>query len=276
MYEDLKIRAIVEIYTRLGRLRLAPTWCERCPPPCNLRHELWWRHGCPSATNSQRHAEFQKQRYCRSKILSQPTQAKRSTEAIRPLRPASPSHADCRELQAVLLSPPSPVNPFRYVRSVLSAVDDVLTLSLDITGYYDLSLPLLLLERNETNTVVELSPIDNRLAQIDTRPNPRIVNFLLLLGRNICSDTEYSAHSAPVVCTETGTEIGTGNGLVILPATLGPGNFDRVPSIDINANRQSTEPKMARTNVAIGLNKGFPTTAIPKAVKPSHKKGIKT
>lgn len=33
---------------------------------------------------------------------------------------------------------------------------------------------------------------------------------------------------------------------------------------------------MARTNVAVGLNKGFPTTSIPKAVKPSHKKGIKT
>lgn len=36
--------------------------------------------------------------------------------------------------------------------------------------------------------------------------------------------------------------------------------------------------KMAptRSNLRVGLNKGFPTTPIPKAVKPSHKKGIKT
>jgi large subunit ribosomal protein L36e len=33
---------------------------------------------------------------------------------------------------------------------------------------------------------------------------------------------------------------------------------------------------MARTNLRTGLNKGFPTTVIPKTVKPSHKKGIKT
>ncbi|BEJ14026.1 hypothetical protein CspHIS471_0312000 [Cutaneotrichosporon sp. HIS471] len=31
-----------------------------------------------------------------------------------------------------------------------------------------------------------------------------------------------------------------------------------------------------RSNLRIGLNKGYPTTVIPKAVKPSHKKGIKT
>ncbi|EJD01111.1 ribosomal protein L36e [Fomitiporia mediterranea MF3/22] len=33
---------------------------------------------------------------------------------------------------------------------------------------------------------------------------------------------------------------------------------------------------MARNNTRRGLNKGHPTTAIPKSVKPSHKKGVRS
>ncbi|EMD39939.1 hypothetical protein CERSUDRAFT_112182 [Gelatoporia subvermispora B] len=33
---------------------------------------------------------------------------------------------------------------------------------------------------------------------------------------------------------------------------------------------------MARSNLSSGLNKGHPTTPIPKAAKPSYRKGIKT
>ncbi|WOO76732.1 60S ribosomal protein L36 [Vanrija pseudolonga] len=33
---------------------------------------------------------------------------------------------------------------------------------------------------------------------------------------------------------------------------------------------------MARSNLRYGLNKGHPTTVIPKTVKPSNKKGVKT
>ncbi|KAK1927296.1 ribosomal protein L36e [Papiliotrema laurentii] len=32
----------------------------------------------------------------------------------------------------------------------------------------------------------------------------------------------------------------------------------------------------ARSNLRSGLNRGHPTTVIPRAVKPSHKKGVKT
>lgn len=44
-----------------------------------------------------------------------------------------------------------------------------------------------------------------------------------------------------------------------------------------SSSRQPLQTKMApRSNLRIGLNKGYPTTSIPKTVKPSHKKGIKT
>ncbi|KAG2757334.1 ribosomal protein L36e [Suillus brevipes Sb2] len=33
---------------------------------------------------------------------------------------------------------------------------------------------------------------------------------------------------------------------------------------------------MARTNMRQGLNKGYPTTAIPKTTRPSHRKGIQS
>ncbi|KAF9075719.1 ribosomal protein L36e [Rhodocollybia butyracea] len=33
---------------------------------------------------------------------------------------------------------------------------------------------------------------------------------------------------------------------------------------------------MARSNLSIGLNKGHPTTAIPKTVRPSQRKGIQS
>lgn len=51
-------------------------------------------------------------------------------------RLAALSHADDSYKPCVSESP-STVNPFRYVRSVELCVDDVLTLSLDITGYYE-------------------------------------------------------------------------------------------------------------------------------------------
>ncbi|KAG2156127.1 ribosomal protein L36e [Suillus clintonianus] len=33
---------------------------------------------------------------------------------------------------------------------------------------------------------------------------------------------------------------------------------------------------MARSNIRQGLNKGYPTTAIPKTTRPSHRKGIQS
>ncbi|KAG1755625.1 ribosomal protein L36e [Suillus lakei] len=33
---------------------------------------------------------------------------------------------------------------------------------------------------------------------------------------------------------------------------------------------------MARSNMRQGLNKGYPTTAIPKTTRPSHRKGIQS
>ncbi|KAG2042361.1 ribosomal protein L36e [Suillus cothurnatus] len=33
---------------------------------------------------------------------------------------------------------------------------------------------------------------------------------------------------------------------------------------------------MARSNLRQGLNKGYPTTAIPKTTRPSHRKGIQS
>lgn len=218
-------------------------------------------------------------RYCRSKILPQPT---KSTEAIRlslPARPRTQTDDSYKHRSESSL----PVNPFRYVRSVLSAVDDVLTFSLDITGYYDLCLPLF------SNEIKRHSRCVGIIADRRNHCNPRhttertLLNFLLcsaartehLLGHGIRLIPLYCTRFASAVlqrnkrncCLETGT---------FVIETVGPGNFDRVSLIDNQRERPSTEPKMARTNVAVGLNKGFPTTAIPKAVKPSHKKGIKT
>ncbi|KIO12734.1 hypothetical protein M404DRAFT_692418 [Pisolithus tinctorius Marx 270] len=43
-----------------------------------------------------------------------------------------------------------------------------------------------------------------------------------------------------------------------------------------NVNPRRTVKIMARTNLRYGLNKGYPTTPLPKASRPSQRKGIQS
>lgn len=187
----------LEIYTSPAwahaRTRARTRWRPTVSP--QIAAVSTWRHAWTvSATSVFRNAEITGRRKAGPKFCpaNQGDGGKRGSKPRNgsQFRLAALSHADDSYKPSVSESP-STVNPFRYVRSVELCVDDVLTLSLDITGYYDHH--LLALERTTRNEpcVLELSPIDKLLDLTDDQTDREF--SALWLGRNICSDTGYSA-----------------------------------------------------------------------------------